>query len=121
MQVVFAKKGLHQVEALYAGAKEIHKATLTLRAVDYREEIVDQFSRLTGSEHTTRDKNRYFTAREALETLAGRQRAMCRGAINRMAELVDETSYSTHEITRREYERFHRDRLELIEAVGDSL
>jgi len=116
--VSFSRKGVARLRIAYSGTKGEAEAALTMKVVDYREEIIELFNR--DLKEITREIERRgenYTAREILEGIIREKPASKHGFMRTMVDVFEEANYSTHPIGRRHYERLYLADKEYLKGV----
>jgi len=116
----FKAPGTYTIRTVFAGNDDYRPsdAQRTLRVVDYREEIVRLFhSYLQQSGASIPEET---TPREAPRIIRRHVAQVDASALEELVGVFEEADYSTHEMTREQFERAYIARLRLVEPASEA-
>jgi hypothetical protein len=114
--LIFSDKGNHKLRAYFAGDEQWNEATaeISIRIVDYREEIVNLFnSFLEFSMRNFKGIDKIMTPREFQSKILSQISKSKHVFLEDMVSIFEVANYSLHAITRKEYERMFLAKLDL--------
>ena len=111
--LTFSEKGLHKLTLRHEGGARWSEASIKLRVVNYREEIINLFNfSFKEIEKKLSAEVGSKTAREVLGIYTKNRGLKEKESLRTMLDVFEEASYSSHPLGRKHYEVFYAARLE---------